>query len=102
MSGEAGRGFWASAAFRGNCTSRPERDRSRALDPIGDEDVGLAGLAVAAIAAERELRAVGREHGERVEGRVEGDALEAGPVERDEVEVEVAPGRVLVVAREED
>src|SRR5450759_5175890 len=44
--------------------------------PVGDEQVGLVGLAAVAVGGPDELPAVGREHGEAVERRVERDLLE--------------------------
>ncbi len=45
------------------------------FNPIGNKDIGIAALFGVAIGGEDEFFAVGREHGEAVEGRVEGDLL---------------------------
>src|SRR4029079_12072003 len=70
--------------------------------PVGDEDVGVAGLRVVAVGRKDQVRAVRREHREAVEGRVVRDAFEAGAIDIDEVQLEVALLRVLVVRREDD
>src|SRR4029453_9146495 len=72
------------------------------LDPVDEEQVGLARGLAAAVAREHELRAVGREHREAVKGGLAGDALEPAAVVADQVEVERAAARVGVVAREDD
>jgi hypothetical protein len=72
------------------------------LDPIGDEDVGVALFRRVAVRAEDDLLAVGREHREAVEGVVERDAFQPRTVDVDYIKVEVAPSRVIDVRREDD
>src|ERR1043166_5877310 len=72
------------------------------LDPVGDEDVGLAPHLAVAVRGEGELASVGREHGEAVEGGVEGYLLQARAVCVDGEEVEVAAAHVRVVRGEDD
>src|SRR4029079_14200482 len=87
-------------------TSSRSRSTTGSIDglwpPVGDEDVGFAGLRVVAVGREDQVRAVRREHREPVEGRVVGDALEAGAIDIDQVQLEVALLRVLVIRREDD
>ena len=59
------------------------------LLPIGDEDVRVARLLIHPVRREHDPASVGREHREAVETRVVGDALEPGPVDVDQVNLEV-------------
>src|SRR5499426_4388761 len=72
------------------------------LDPIGDEDVGVALFRRVAVGAEDDLLAVRREHREAVEGVVERDAFQPRTVDLDYIKVEVAPFRVIDVRREDN
>jgi hypothetical protein len=88
---------------------RRRGDRAaRVVDPLGDEDVGVAVVAArrrrrrAAVRRERQALAVRGEHREAVEALGVGDALEVGAADVDRPDVEVAAARVGDVGGEQD
>jgi hypothetical protein len=70
-------------------------DRVGSLDPIGDEDVGVALFGRVAVRAEDGLLAVGQEHWEAVEGVVERYALKPRDIDIDRVKVEFSVALLL-------
>jgi hypothetical protein len=76
--------------------------RFRVLDPVRDEDVGLARDARVAVGGEGELLAVGREHRETVEALGEGDLLQASSIDVDLEDIEASAAGLAEVGCEED
>src|SRR4051812_37898858 len=74
---------------------------ARSFNPIRNEHVGLPFGPGVSVRREDEVLAVGREHREAIEGVAIADALEAGAVEIDQVDVEVSTLRVRDVRRED-
>src|SRR3954467_4183438 len=83
-------------------TARANTPPSPLRPPVGNVHVRVAFVRGVAVAGKNELRAIGREHGEAVEGRVARDPFEGAAVNVDGPEVEVAAPRVLVVRGEDD
>ena len=67
------------------------------LFPIGNENVRLALLLRIPVGGEDEFLPIACEHGEPIEGFVEGNLLEVLPVRIDQEQVEVSAFRVLHV-----
>src|SRR3990170_8724252 len=72
------------------------------LDPICDEDIGIAGLAAVAVGGKNQVLAVGGEHGEAVEAVLVGHPLLTGAVRVHQVQIEFAAAGVGMVAAEDD
>src|SRR5688500_2466969 len=72
------------------------------VHPIGQEDVCLTGLGCAPVGGEHQLASIRAEHREAVELRVPGHLLEAGSIDVDQIQVEVAATRVAQVRAEDD
>src|SRR5205823_8954664 len=75
-------------------------NRSASIDPIGREDVRLPYDFRIAIRREDQVLRVGGKHREAIECFVERDLLEARAVQIDQVHVEVALLRIILIRRE--